>query len=233
MKKNNFDLEKTITPSELDLKNNQTKSKYYKNTSKPYPTKSRKEYSQEEKNNYLDGFLEVDKTEWSKIPNGTVIRYERNDGGFRVGGIVRSIVQFGNDIKIEVAFESNPQKSFKVGINQISKIWRRNELNVVYGSNNSSDESISSQNTLNNTVNDENINENFNNSQIASITKYLNLIKQENNSLKIRINRQEDVIEQMKKIIKSNHNEIKNIKQEQVKMTEYIARTISKLSQKK
>ena len=85
-----------------------------------------------EQEQLLQNYTEVLKEDWEKIPPGIHIRYLRNDGTFRRGGVVKNIVSVlngrdkdGTMIQLSYSAAYN-SKSWNITLSHIDRIWQAN-----------------------------------------------------------------------------------------------------------
>ena len=99
--------------------------------------------SQEES---LIGYTEVQQSDWEKIPIGSHIRYLRNDGAFRKGGVIKNFYinssgyHQGKKVIQMSSSTSYKAQQWSVTINDIKKIWKKNiteNMNMNMNMNNS------------------------------------------------------------------------------------------------
>lgn len=85
-----------------------------------------------EQEQLLQNYTEVPRENWEKIPAGIHIRYLRNDGTFRRGGIVKNIVSVlnGRDkdgTMIQMSYSASyNSKSWNITLAHIERIWQAN-----------------------------------------------------------------------------------------------------------
>lgn len=118
-----------------------------------------------EQTKLLKDYTEVNKNDWDKIPKNTHIRYLRNDGLFRRGGFVKNmwinsqgINQGTKYIQLSSNITYKSQK-WTIAINDINKIWKKNNSELLINNNENLDEINNKINNMQNNIekNKENI----------------------------------------------------------------------------
>lgn len=103
----------------------------------------------DEREKLLENYIEVIRDDWEKIPKNTHIRYLRVDGLFRRGGFVKNFweTKYGNykgkkciQLSSGIDYKS---KKWTVPLFDISKIWKKNNMNSLNIENNVVDNEIS------------------------------------------------------------------------------------------
>jgi hypothetical protein len=86
----------------------------------------------------LQGYEEVDASEWQNMTKDTNIRYLRKDGNMRSGGIIKRIWQEDGIIYIEMCsvFNSNAN-TWRIKLPDIEKIWKKSGQVVITNNQNS------------------------------------------------------------------------------------------------
>jgi len=88
--------------------------------------------TEDEQKKLLIEYVEVNKEEWSAIPNNTHIRYLRKDGAFRRGGFIKNSWIGASGISkdkkcLQLAGTMNFKASkWTICLDDIEKIWKKN-----------------------------------------------------------------------------------------------------------